>query len=418
MKPDIHYRSGMNGDYSATPPGVCPYPLTPRLHGWQKQGNGNMKKIHIALLFASLLVCITANAATEVIEGETGRGSKYQISVPDNWNGDLVVYAHGFIDAALPVALPTNDDSDALRDLLTDNGYAVAVSSYSANGFAVREGIHDTQALNYLFIQAFGQPDRTFLVGYSLGGAVCARLAELFPNQYDGVLTVAGMIGGSQAEIDYVANVRILFEFFYPGVLPGAIDDVPDNVDLINEVVYPIVYAISADPTGAGGIAMLDQTPVPYASGPELVESFYRAIGFWYRGYDDVANRAGASFYGNQDTVYTSAILSSSVLDWINAYVERFEASNRAEKYLQLYYQPTGKLNIPHFALHNSRDPAVPVFHQTLYADLVDANGSADLLAQRITERYGHTETYPASEVYDAFSELVEWINNGVVPVP
>jgi hypothetical protein len=29
------------------------------------------------------------------------------------------------------------------------------------------------------------------------------------------------MVGGSQAQIDYVANVRVLFDALYPGALPG-----------------------------------------------------------------------------------------------------------------------------------------------------------------------------------------------------
>jgi hypothetical protein len=107
-------------------------------------------------------------------------------------------------------------------------------------------------------------------------------LAEQYPQQYDGVLTVAGMIGGSQAEIDYMANVRILWEFFYPDVLPGDINEVPDGVDVYNEIVIPIVTAITIDPFSAGAIALIDQTPVPweYGNGTELVESYATALGY------------------------------------------------------------------------------------------------------------------------------------------
>lgn len=373
-------------------------------------------------LIATMLICCSADAANRVIEGETGSGSKYQISIPDNWNGDLVEYAHGIVvDSTLPIALPTVDDIEALRDMLTSNGYAVAYSSYSKNGFAVREGVLNTRNLDAQFIQHIGQPERTFLVGHSLGGAVCARLVELYPKKYEGVLTVAGMIGGAQAEVDYVSNVRILWEFFYPGVLPGGIDDVPEEVDMTTDIIIPLVTAITIDPTGAGAIALIDQTPVPWdgVNPAELVESYATALGFWYQGYHDLVERTGKKgFYDNLDTVYTSSYLPTSIIDGINAYVYRFEASNQAKRYLWRYFEPTGKLQVPHFALHNARDPAVPVFHQDLYAAKVAEQGNADLLVQRISDRYGHTSPFSAAEVYGAFEELVEWVDTGTVPTP
>jgi len=371
-------------------------------------------------LTIALLVGTFTVAATQVVEGETGSGAKYLLEVPDSWNGDLVVYAHGIVDASLPIALPTVDDIEPLRGLLTSNGYAVDYSSYSKNGFAVREGVLDTHALNHQFIQRFGQPERTFLVGYSLGGAVCVRLAEFFPQQYDGILTVAGMLGGSQAEIDYVANVRILWEFFYPGVLPGAIDNVPP-VDVVPDIVIPIVTAITIDPTGAGAIALIDQTPVPwdFVNGAELVESYATAIGFWYTGYNDVVERTGKKgFYDNSGTVYTSSLLPSPVIDGINGYAERFEGSNQAARYLWRHYEPSGELAMPHLALHNERDPAVPVFHQALYAEAVAEQGDSDQLVQRVEPRYGHTGPFKADEVFGAFEELVDWVDTGAAPVP
>jgi len=391
-----------------------------QLHKRARRKTMKVKWIHCITLTA-LLVCGSSTAVTQLEEGETGSGAKYLLAMPDNWNGDLVVYAHGIVLPAYPIALPTVDDIEPLRDMLTSNGYAVAYSSYSKNGFAVREGVLDTHALNHQFIQRYGQPERTFLVGHSLGGAVCVRLAEFYPKQYDGVLTIAGMIGGSQAEIDYISNVRILFEFFYPGTLPGAIDEVPENLDVTGEVVVPIITAISGDPTGAGAIALIHQTPVPwdFVNGAELVESYATALGFWYGDYHDMIARTGKKgFYDNSDTLYTSSLLPSVVIDGVNAYAERFEGSNQAARYLWRYYEPSGELDMPHLALHNSRDPAVPVFHQTLYAGLVTEQGDEDMLVQRISNRYGHTGPFLATEVFGAFEELIEWVDFGTAPAP
>lgn len=77
-----------------------------------------------------------------------------------------------------------------------------------------------------------------------------------------------------------------------------------------------------------------------------------------------------------------------------------------------------GKLVMPHLALHNSRDPAVPVFHQEIYAAKVLSQGDEDQLVQRISDRYGHTKPFKAPEVFGAFEELVDWVNTGIGPVP
>jgi len=410
-----------NGISETIFPGGCPYRLDAVFIEGKRRGIMKHTAKYCSFLIVALLVAGSAIAVPRVIEGETGSGSFYQITVPDNWNGDLVVYAHGIIEPFMPIGLPVKDHIEALRDMLAANGYAVAYSSYSANGFAVREGILDTRYVNSLFITHFGKPERTFLIGHSLGGAVCVKLAEQHPNQYDGVLTVAGMIGGSQAEIAYMSNVRILWEFFYPGVLPGDVFESPSGVDIMAEVVFPAINAITNNPTGAGAIALIDQTPVPwdFVNGAELVQSYAVIMGFWYIYLDDVSDRTGdKGFYDNTETVYTSALLPEMTMAGINAYVDRFEGSNQAQRYLWRYFEPSGKISHPHLSLHNSRDPAVPVFHEALYAGKVAEQGCSDLLVQRISDRYGHSDTIPAAEVYGAFEDLVDWVDTGVAPTP
>ena len=60
-------------------------------------------------------------------------GAGYQIEVPDNWNGSLVVWAHGFRGAGLELTV----DQHPLRALLIPSGYAWAASTYSKNDYNV-----------------------------------------------------------------------------------------------------------------------------------------------------------------------------------------------------------------------------------------------------------------------------------------
>ena len=62
----------------------------------------------------------------QVIEGETGPGSLYELFLPASWNGDLVIYSHGYVGPNEPIALP---QVDPLPQILTGLGFGVAFSS-------------------------------------------------------------------------------------------------------------------------------------------------------------------------------------------------------------------------------------------------------------------------------------------------
>ena len=79
---------------------------------------------------------------------------------------------------------------------------------------------------------------------------------------------------------------------------------------------------------------------------------------------------------------------------------------------------PTGDLRVPVLTVHTLRDPSVPIFHEALFAAAVTDQGREDLLVQRTLNRYGHTEAITAVEVFEAFEELVDWVDTGVQPAP
>ena len=117
----------------------------------------------------------TSGPWARIVEGETGPGSLYAVYVPRQPNGDAVFYAHGIRDAysyvngvGIPteVGLGNQDGFFELRDKLGSMGYAVAYSSFSENGFAVKDGAQRTHQLRGLLASELGgQPNRSFLVG-------------------------------------------------------------------------------------------------------------------------------------------------------------------------------------------------------------------------------------------------------------
>jgi len=375
----------------------------------------------VALFTGAPLSTMNAGSAVTELYGEIGPGAKYALFVPADWNGDLALYAHGFIDAALPTELPTENDFVPMRDELVALGYAVAYSSFSENGLAIKDGAIRTKQLRGVFASKVGEPERTYLMGHSLGGLVAVMLAERYPQHYAGVLPMCGMIGGSQAEIDYVANVRVLFDFCYPDALPGNVLDVPDDYPL-TDVINAVAGSIMANPDCAGIISQIDQTPVPFDTPEHFVESFVRAIGFNFRGFHDVFERThDHNPFDNSATIYTSSspVVPGFILDAMNATVDRFESTPDADRYLMHYYKPTGELDIPVLTLHNALDPVVPFFHEEMYAEAVAAAGKSDLLVQRVvtSPAYGHCDIEVAVMV-QAFVDLVDWAENGVTPLP
>lgn len=361
------------------------------------------------------------------VTGQTGPGSTYALYLPVNWNGDVVYYAHGIIDASAPVTLPTADGVIPFRDALGALGYAVAYSSWSENGYALKDAVQRTHQLRGLFTSQFGKADQSYLVGHSLGALATVSLAERHPQQYDGVLAMCGPLGGTEAQLDYVANVRVLFDFFYPGVLPGDALNVPQNFDVNTQLIPAVVAAVQANPTGALLMARMAQTPLAVFGATQtqqvttLIQSLITALGYNIRGTNDVLGRThGHSPFDNSQTVYTAAapgLVPPSVLAAINAGVDRFTSTPDAVNWADHYYQPSGDEEIPVLTLHNRYDPTVPYFHEPLFAAAVAAAGASDMLVQRTFNQYGHC-TFTTQQMVQAFTELTNWVENGVKPQP
>jgi len=301
---------------------------------------------------------------------------------------------------------------------------AVAVSSFSSNGWVVQDGTLRTHQLLGIFTSKFGLPTRVYAAGGSMGGLIAIKLIETYPTEFAGALLLCPAAGGSRATLDYGYNVYALFDLFYPGVLPYIDVDDPQPIDVTSQILLPAIDAMTSDPpnslSGALAIASIDQTPVPFASVPELIESIVTEL-VGAAGYaDSLALTHGRLFIDNSTTQYTGE-LPAETLEWINANIRRVAASPAGLNLVELYYTPTGHLTIPTLLLSTYRDPNVPGFHGDLYASAVAAAGDSDWLVRRSVPGtaggYGHC-TFTPEELSSAFTDLVLWAEYGIKPTP
>ncbi len=144
------------------------------------------------LVCASSLVSVPAHAQTKVAalqgtlptpgvctDGTLPHGALSLICIPTKgWNGDLVVFAHGYVAYNQPLDFYNLDINGIYIPTLAQQlGFAFATTSYRQNGLAVLQGVEDVQELVVAFRTAAGRaPGHTYMIGASEGGIVTTLL--------------------------------------------------------------------------------------------------------------------------------------------------------------------------------------------------------------------------------------------------
>jgi hypothetical protein len=179
-----------------------------------------MKKIAVVIITVVLLMTLTivpvkakqpevthnSDLHFTQIRGTLG-GADYEILMPDNWNGRLIIGCRGYEGPAMPEMSDTywmhlaairftGSPSASLR-------YAFAWSTYGEGGYCVQAGMIRTHQLTEYVVDNYDVPGQVFLLGFSMGGEISCLLAEKYPDLYDGVLDVCG--------------VKDLASLWYPG---------------------------------------------------------------------------------------------------------------------------------------------------------------------------------------------------------
>ncbi|NOX36914.1 MAG: hypothetical protein GXO78_05180 [Calditrichaeota bacterium] len=335
-------------------------------------------------------------------EGVQRSGALYRICMPEEgWNGDLFVFAHGYVAPNKPLEL--GDDSE-LVELVTGMGYAYATTTYSKNGLAVKQGVEDVTDLVAVFTARHGEPRYTYLVGGSEGGIITTLAVEKYPDVFDGGMSLCGPVGDFRKQVDYFGDFRVVFDYFFPGVLPGSPIDIPQELmDQFETVYVPrILDAIHSDPDATR--QLLRVTNAPYdPSDPATIDETVVSV-LWYNVFstNDAREVLGGQPFDNQGRYYKGSDDDRR----LNQMVARFSADPEALAEIERFYQTSGQLQVPLVALHTVADPVVPFWHQPLYRYKVWLAGASQWYSAFPIFRYGHCAFEP-EEVLAAFALLV-----------
>jgi pimeloyl-ACP methyl ester carboxylesterase len=322
------------------------------------------------------------------------------------WNGTLVIYAHGYVSPEKPLQLPLDELTQVMLGgttvigFLLGQGFAFATTSYSANGYAVENAQTDLNQVVAEASEALSAKPMVILIGASAGGVIAVQQLERFPEIYDGGLSLCGPLGGMPYQIEYVGDFRVVFDHFFQDVFDFGVVDIPPNAYLYwLDYESDIQDVIPNDPGKTAQLFSVTEAARLAWEPVTGVETALSLLHFSVFSTDDVTAVAGGNPYGNQYTRYAG----SSDDQALNRQVERVSADPEAQEYLEMYYKPTGDLHVPLVTMHTLFDGVVPFHHEVMYREVAGGSGNLTVLP---VARYGHC-AFTGEEVFGAFGLLL-----------
>ena len=363
-----------------------------------------------------------ASAEWGVIEG-----AGYRIEIPDNWSGDLVLWAHGFSGLNEAGDGPSEELSFEMpdRELLLATGAAWATSTYRASGYVPGLGVDDLLLVKDRAAELYGAPRRTFCVGGSMGGATAQLMAQEFPDEIAGAVAFCGALGNVWVA-DYLAAWHTLAMWFI-GAPPPRVD-----------AAGLIAWAASLGVADGEGQLQLSADGERFAA---VIEQLTGGSRWGFR--EGLAAQWNISFGvgaltwpglipaapfepGERIQIDDSQVpIDTTAFDYaaqgvdldlerLNAEVVRV-ASSPARRADPGVGAPSGRLEVPLLCLKTTGDLFTPIHLDRDYQRLVAEAGHAQNLAIRAVRRAGHC-TFAPLELVAALAAFTFWLDLGAAP--
>jgi pimeloyl-ACP methyl ester carboxylesterase len=291
------------------------------------------------------------------VVGELG-GAGYELFMPDNWNGMLVIGVRGYNHA--PTFDIENSGMHALgMAFMTlpstrypgSERWAYAWSTLGEGGFCIQKGMIRTHQLTEYIIDNYDANGKVLLMGMSMGGLISCLLAEKYPNLYDGVLDVCGL-----------KDVKSFYEF------QKAIVSFTDPDDIKGLFKGP---------------------PVNLPS--DFVDTWDNAI-----------------------------VMMARNLAMVSMADEELEFGGTPETKPKAYerYSPTynADITVPVVSMMGQLDSSVPLYQFDMYYDAVEEAGSLACYRSYTIPGAGHLDNFIMAARWTYLELLADWVVDGVVP--
>ena len=300
---------------------------------------------------------VSPNPGFTRVVGELG-GAGYELFMPDNWNGMLVIGVRGYAHAPtfdietsgmhmLGMAFMT---SPLTRYPVTER-WAYAWSTFGEGGFCVQKGMIRTHQLTEYIIDNYDVHGKVLLISISMGGVISCLLAEKYPNLYDGVLDICGL-----------KDVKSFYEFQQK------------IVSFTNPVDIKGVFK---------------EPPINLPSG--FVDS-----------------------WDNADVMMARNLAALSMAD------EELEFGGTPETKPKAYerYSPTynAGITVPVVSMMGELDSSVALYQFDMYYDAVGEAGALDYYRSYMIPGAGHLDMAIMNARWTYWGILVDWVVGGVVP--
>jgi pimeloyl-ACP methyl ester carboxylesterase len=335
-------------------------------------------------------------ATANLVDAGVLAGVPYYIEIPAKWNKGLVLYAHGYTPESGKPPQATSPQHQSFREVFLSRGFAFAASDYSRQGWAVKEGIEETEALRRHFVSKHGQPSETYITGHSMGGHITMATLERYPDAYQGGLPLCGPLGGA---LEFLTagpfDMLVTFEAIFPGTIGSPYEARPGTADRIKA-------AIAAHPERSARFAEHYDRNVSQLPG---------ALTLFHLLVTELKGRAGGEPFDNRNRIYAGFGDDAA----LNRAVKRYAADPVAREYVHNYATPTGRLSDPMLTIQTTSDALVPGTDVTAYDIPAALAGTSDRFVARFVEAEGHCNFTPG-QVGNAFDALLAWAREGKRP--
>ena len=324
-------------------------------------------------------------------DGTTSGGALTRVCFPAEWNGDLILYAHGYVQPDEPLAIPDNlIGGTPVEDLINALGYAYATTSYRANGLVADLAVDDIVLLEEL-VRRTVRPDplRVYIVGVSEGGLVAALAVEgqrrPLHRRARGLRPDRRLRRGRSTTSTTSASSSTTSS---PACIPGSPIDPPEEVRAGWTATYApaVAAALADDPAAALELATVTGIPAEGSIPRSLGEAVVGIL--WYNvfGTADAQERLGGQPYDNEDRVYQGSSDDAA----LNAGVARFTADPGRPRGARPLRDQRRSLGADLHPSHHRRPDRPVLPSAALRRQGGGRRGRSELLERIDVERFGH----------------------------